>query len=1437
MRPAPRLCVPILFALTFLAFAPGKLQGVVLTGTTGEAVAECAVPLAGFEPQALELALADWQRQAAELEAGRRRLAAAHVEEIVKERSLPATEAAPYEATEAEIDAVRRELEHQRLSVPIEHIRMASRFWQVGQPDLERAEEVVALSSLVLWAVIGAGTGVLDYWLDSTLLGEPFTCRGVGKAAVTGAVLGMLGRVATFVELLSDASDQVAAMNYLVALFIHAFDLGIDPSDWANSPPSDFLSFVSGLLSDLVWASMPCARAAVGGICDYRKLVAGDLGAIHSWIETELAPCLTSFLGPGARSILQGLETEITALGEDPSDVPSAVGRLELLKPGTGTTVASVLPDEFVDWSAQVDVSQPGSYTITLRLYRGNTFKGVVATDTATASSSPDDLLFTGTLDTSDVAALGGGTGSYEIRTELSNSTAGWTLELADAAGEPVRARFDLRQNRRPTIFMAVTGGQIYLLNFDLYIVDPDGTRPSSVVLTFNGVEEDLTSRLPTSPGFDWAQGYHLFVNKPVPAGIHTARARVSDGTQTVQSGPTETIRAAGIAYLQFPSVALTRVGEPAIYLVRVQDALGGIPGADVYLSSNQPGTFQDDDGVAAARVVTGPDGWAAFSYTPLVTGRHVITVLSDLTAPNAISQTSNQVLPGCLLPAPPRLLSPADAKDDVGGSLELEWTTSDGVSGYDIHLGTSSPPPRLTSVSAEAGFDQSLVVNGLEQGRQYYWQVKAKAACDATRIAESPIRTFFTLAAPGGVTLLTPADHATGLPTGLVLDWQNVTTPGATLYDLYFGTANPPPFHSDMHTRTEALVTGLSPGTLYFWKVVARSAEDPSLVSQSSTWRFTTGTATSTTVTLIAARDAGLRGGAFASRNYGGQVGGPAEQRLFGLGNWDGLYLDPGAAAIRGVIAFDLSSIPAGSQIQNATLLLTPATFVGSQTQPLPIQIDPLTASWNEGSITWNNRPGLDTSRRVNGVFPLSGFNPLQIGLTSLAQTWLAGEIPNHGFQIAISSWESLTNHAKTFSQREDSVSSAPQLTVTYVSPCQAPAAPGSPSPAHGATGVSTLTLDWNDVPGAGSYKVYAGTTASPPFAGVTTSSSFQLPGLAPDTQYRWRVEALAACDAAIGSSSPVWSFTTGSCLPLAAPSAIAPVDGAGGQGRSVNLSWTAVPGAASYEILFATASPPGQIAGTTTGTSMPVGGLLPATTYSWRARAVSACNPAFSAVSAISSFTTALAPHADAGADRQIAFGGTTVLGGTPATSGGTPPYTYSWILLSGSGSLDTTSAANPVFTASGSGHAIAQLIVTDALSFVSVPSQVAIEVETQGLDFYTLPPCRILDTRQSAALSSGVANLFPIAGVCGIPRTAKAISANVTVTAPTANGSLTIFPGDEPPPLASSINFSTGLVRANNLIAPLSNDGGGTVGIRASVAGSGSVHVILDVSGYFE
>jgi hypothetical protein len=124
--------------------------------------------------------------------------------------------------------------------------------------------------------------------------------------------------------------------------------------------------------------------------------------------------------------------------------------------------------------------------------------------------------------------------------------------------------------------------------------------------------------------------------------------------------------------------------------------------------------------------------------------------------------------------------------------------------------------------------------------------------------------------------------------------------------------------------------------------------------------------------------------------------------------------------------------------------------------------------------------------------------------------------------------------------------------------------------------------------------------------------------------------------------------------------------------------------------------------------------------------------------------------------------------------------------------------------------------------------------------GASFYTLAPCRVLDTRDSPgpyggpALAAGETRTFMIRGRCGIPPTANAISSNLTVALPTVEGFLTTFPGGTSAPLASTINYRAGQVRANNAIMRLGTDGSLAVYCGQ---GAGSLNVILDVNGYYQ
>jgi hypothetical protein len=119
-----------------------------------------------------------------------------------------------------------------------------------------------------------------------------------------------------------------------------------------------------------------------------------------------------------------------------------------------------------------------------------------------------------------------------------------------------------------------------------------------------------------------------------------------------------------------------------------------------------------------------------------------------------------------------------------------------------------------------------------------------------------------------------------------------------------------------------------------------------------------------------------------------------------------------------------------------------------------------------------------------------------------------------------------------------------------------------------------------------------------------------------------------------------------------------------------------------------------------------------------------------------------------------------------------------------------------------------------------------------------FHTLPPCRLLDTRSpdGPALAANSTRLFPTAGRCGIPETAKALAANVTVVAPSAAGDLRLSPAGAAAPPASAINFAPGQTRTNNTVLALG--AAGRIAVQCDLQPpAGAVHLVVDVAGYFE
>lgn len=100
---------------------------------------------------------------------------------------------------------------------------------------------------------------------------------------------------------------------------------------------------------------------------------------------------------------------------------------------------------------------------------------------------------------------------------------------------------------------------------------------------------------------------------------------------------------------------------------------------------------------------------------------------------------------------------------------------------------------------------------------------------------------------------------------------------------------------------------------------------------------------------------------------------------------------------------------------------------------------------------------------------------------------------------------------------------------------------------------------------------------------------------------------------------------------------------------------------------------------------------------------------------------------------------------------------------------------------------------------------------------------------------ALDAGDVRTFTLAGTCGIPATASAVSVNIAVTGSTALGNLRLYAGGTPRPTVSAINYAAGQTRSNNAIALL--NGAGQLAVFVGQASGTTVHFILDVNGFFQ
>ena len=124
---------------------------------------------------------------------------------------------------------------------------------------------------------------------------------------------------------------------------------------------------------------------------------------------------------------------------------------------------------------------------------------------------------------------------------------------------------------------------------------------------------------------------------------------------------------------------------------------------------------------------------------------------------------------------------------------------------------------------------------------------------------------------------------------------------------------------------------------------------------------------------------------------------------------------------------------------------------------------------------------------------------------------------------------------------------------------------------------------------------------------------------------------------------------------------------------------------------------------------------------------------------------------------------------------------------------------------------------------------------------LPFIALNPCRVADTRGNGftggfgppPLVANATRTFTIAGQCGVPSTAAAVSFNFAALNVSQAGDLRVFPAGGGVPTGSTLNYNGNTTNiANAAIVPL-----GTAGAITVQADATSVDLIIDVNGYYD
>lgn len=482
---------------------------------------------------------------------------------------------------------------------------------------------------------------------------------------------------------------------------------------------------------------------------------------------------------------------------------------------------------------------------------------------------------------------------------------------------------------------------------------------------------------------------------------------------------------------------------------------------------------------------------------------------------------------------------------------VDLTWTTSQGADGYTVYIYFDG-----NLLSRQAVSERNIRIAELSNGKLYYFEVSAE-----NRAGESAnsAGVFSTPTIPP-VAPLAPSGLRTGAwDSQIGLKWEAVS--GATNYSVHQSTDSVTFTIISTVTSSRVIVTGLTNGTRYYFKVTANNASgasDDSLV-------------VSDLPIIPTARPAAP---SIISATTGDRAVILSWNRITGADTYN-VYMSPNdennySLKVGNVV--DAGQII--SLLSNGTTYyfkVTAKNSVGESGDSLSVSATPsapvvvpsipsrlsATAGDSQATLSWSSSVG---ALNYNIYRLTEGSGDYVFVTASTSTTYIATGLTNgkkYWFKV---------------SARNTAGESGMSSPATYVLPHTALPIPAAPTGVNAVPARSQVSLSWNAVTGATGYNVYSklstGTTYVKHNQTLIASTNYVFTGATNDTAYDFQIEAVNASGVSARSAT-VTATPVSNVVP--APSGVAITKD---ENCRVTINWghvTFSPEIATYTVFIA--------------------------------------------------------------------------------------------------------------------------------------------------------------------------------------------------------------------------------------------------------------------------